>query len=144
MTRLNNRRMVLVRLQDCGTQKLGLMYVYGGTEEVFRCCTLELPWRGNQRNISAIPPGRYRVTKRWSPRFGHHFHVQDVHSRTFILMHVGNYYTQTEGCILVGSEFRDINNDGHNDVTNSRATLNALLALMPDSFTLDVISTDGR
>lgn len=136
-----SRRMTQIRLQDSGTQKLGHIYVHEGLEELFRCCCLELPWRGNKRNISAYPPGRYLVKKRWSVRHRWHFHVQNVEGRSFILIHRGNFFFQVEGCTVVGNSFRDINGDGHLDVINSGTTLNMLLDIMPNKFWLDVIST---
>jgi hypothetical protein len=52
--------------------------------------------------------------------------VVDVQGRTYILIHAGNLYTHTLGCILVGEDFLDINDDGYPDVTNSGATLQKL------------------
>lgn len=134
-----SRRLVQVRLDESEKQSLGLVYIYEGTKEVFRCCSLELPWRDNRRNVSAIPAGRYVVRKRYTEDRGWHFHIQDVPGRSWILYHKGNFYRQIQGCVLVGSEFRDINGDGENDVINSAATLAVLLGLMPYEFMLDVV-----
>ena len=65
--------------------------------------TLENPWRDNQRNISCIPTGTYRVTPHESPSKGLCFLLHDVPNRDHVLVHVGNYTKDTEGCILVGS-----------------------------------------
>lgn len=45
----------------------------------------------------------------------------------------------TTGCILVGNEFRDINNDGLVDVTNSKLTMKKLLNELPLEFELEII-----
>lgn len=104
----------------------------------FRCKTLELPWLDNRQNVSCIPGGSYMVKKRNSNKFGDHFHIQDVPQRSFILIHSGNYKADVKGCILVGREHKDINGDGHDDVTSSKDTMKDLNDLLPEEFQLDL------
>jgi hypothetical protein len=70
------------------------------------CDTLENPWLDNQRNISCIPEGEYKVRLRLPRESGTrdylHLLVQDVPNRKWVLVHRGNYPSQTQGCILVG------------------------------------------
>tara|TARA_R110000744_G_scaffold46471_1_gene102716 strand:- start:40 stop:522 length:483 start_codon:yes stop_codon:yes gene_type:complete len=70
------------------------------------CDTLELPFRDNQRSISCIPTGEYKVRLRLpresATRDYIHLLVQDVPSRDYILFHRGNSAKDTRGCILVG------------------------------------------
>jgi hypothetical protein len=108
-------------------QTEGILYVLDGNKTVFSCKTLELPWRDNQRRISCVPDGTYKVVRRSSAKYKNHFHLLDVPNRSLILIHQGNYNHQTMGCILVGKEFRDINKNGLMDVTSSVATMNELL-----------------
>lgn len=105
-----------------------------GREVVLECKGLELPWLDNQRQISCIPEGYYKVVRRTSPRFGEHFHILDVPNRSFILIHHGNYTRDIQGCLLVGREHRDIDGDGIVDVTASVATMNKLRKELPDEF----------
>jgi len=66
------------------------------------CYTLELPVKDALPG-SAIPPGLYPVLDLPSPRFGRNVpHIEDIPNRSNILIHWGNYPTDTEGCILVG------------------------------------------
>lgn len=104
----------------------------------FQCKTLELPWKENKRNISCIPEGVYTVGKRFSQKYGWHFHVKDVPGRSYILIHPGNYHFQIRGCILVGDNLIDINGDGSKDVTNSQNTVDHLLSMMPSEFKMTV------
>lgn len=67
--------------------------------------TLEQPWRGNETNISCIPPTEYICRRVTSPKFGETFEVQGVERRSHILFHRGNTLADTHGCILVGEEF---------------------------------------
>ncbi|AUR89346.1 coil containing protein [Vibrio phage 1.122.B._10N.286.46.F8] len=104
----------------------------------FRCFTLELPYKDNQKNISAIPEGTYKCNKTVSPKFGDCIAVEGVVGRTYIRIHKGNYTRQIEGCILPGESIADIDNDGTPDVTSSVKTLTKLLAVLPDEFELEI------
>ena len=130
----------IIRLRDDGTETLGTLFIYSELERVFECVTLELPWMCNETNVSCIPKGTYHVSHRESPRHGNHLHIEDVESRTYILIHIANYVTQLRGCIALGNSFADINSDGNLDVTSSRNTLNKLVEIIPiEGITLEII-----
>lgn len=120
-------------------QTTGKMIVFDGDHKIMENYTLELPWNGNQHNSSCIPEGKYKVTKIYSPKFGKCFLLHDVPDRSAILIHKGNYNTDTRGCILVGNCFEDINQDGNLDVVGSTATLEKLLGVLSDEWTLHII-----
>lgn len=120
-------------------QTLGELLVYNEEGERFSCKTLELPDNDNIRFESRIPEGNYEVKCRWSSSYGRHLHVLNVVDRDWILIHAGNYHHQTEGCILVGNDFYDLNNDGEMDVTRSQKTLTKLLEFCGEEFTLEII-----
>ena len=124
-------------------ETLGSLFVVDGEREVFKCKTIELPDNGNQRNTSCIPEGGYIVQKHISPSKGLCFHVLDVPGRSNILIHIGNYTAgkrvDTLGCILPGRYFTDINDDGNIDVAESTVTMQKLLSVLPDDFTLYII-----
>ena len=100
----------LLRYYDSGRSTAGLLFINGE----FACHTLENPWKGNQRRVSCVPEGKYRLALRteggWGDRAKEKFpdmhkgmiELQDVPDRTFILMHWGNYPKDTEGCVLLG------------------------------------------
>lgn len=137
---LNFYRGFLHRLQEDDKQTLGVLSVYCGTDLVFSCKTLELPWRSNKRNISRIPSGVYDVSRRHSDTYGDHWHIKNVYKRDLILIHNGNYHRDTEGCVCVGRDHHDINNDGYLDTTSSVATLHNLNNSIPvNHFRLMVI-----
>lgn len=128
--------MITLRRFDFGDkQTLGIMEIAGR-----KIYTLELAWKNNQKRISCIPAGEYQVVKRFSEKYGNHFHVQDVFNRDFILIHHGNFYTDILGCILVGFGLADINKDGLQDVTSSKKAMDFLNKNLPDSFTLNIIN----
>lgn len=104
----------------------------------FQCFTLELPWLDNQRGKSCAPAGKYKAFKRNSPKNGLVFELRDVPNRSNIQCHAGNYTRQIEGCILVGSSIAFLDGDSIPDVTNSKATLDKLLSLLPDEFEVTI------
>lgn len=139
---------LLISRQYNDKETLGYGAVLDGASKIFEFSTLELPlfvvpMKINSPMIDCIPEGRYEVHKVLSPTKGRCFQIMSVPSRTSVLIHTGNYVTgkkvDSQGCILVGSKFEDINKDGNLDVVESTVTLKKLLELLPDEFTLTII-----
>ena len=120
-------RASLIRLDEGIEQTLGHLTLYDGLEKVFECVTLELAYEDNLTSISCVNKGDYDVTHRYSEKYKNHLILNDVPNRRYILIHYGNYNTDTKGCILVGSRFAQINADSLLDITASRRTLSELL-----------------
>lgn len=78
---------------------MGYMSVNG---EIF-CYTLELPWLDNLNSMSCIPKGTYSGILRYDKPDGWRIQLEDVPDRTGIQIHMGNYTSNTTGCILVGA-----------------------------------------
>jgi len=105
----------------------------------FICKMLELPNKGNQKNISCIPEGVYQAKKRISPSKGYQvIEYINVPNRTYIQIHKGNYTRELLGCQLTGVDFVDMDYDGVPDITNTKDTLEELLFLLPDRFTIEI------
>lgn len=69
------------------------------------CKTIELPWKDNERRVSCIPEGTYRIRKRFSPKFKWHLEVMNVKNRDLILFHPANdALKELNGCIAPVSE----------------------------------------
>ena len=69
------------------------------------CKTIELPWKNNQRRISCIPEGIYKIRKRFSPKFKWHIEIMNVKNRDYILFHPANdALKELNGCIAPVSE----------------------------------------
>ncbi len=134
------RKIILQRQIENDKQTIGIMVeASSSNDEIsFLSSTLELPDKDNQKFVSRIPSGIYQVKKRWSLKFGKHFHILDVPNRTCILIHRGNYFFNSTGCIIVGDKFKDINNDGQIDVLNSKKTLKRMLNNLPERFELEI------
>jgi len=104
--------------------------------------TLELPYRKNCPNLSAIPSGSYLCQRIQSPKFGETFEVQDVPNRKGILFHYGNTVNDTQGCILLGTMFDATSTE----IRNSRVAFQEfLLALHSiDRFKLSIEEVDEQ
>lgn len=118
---------------DDGKRTTGWL-VYGE----FSCKTLELPWLQNQTNISRIPSGIYECQKITSPSLGDCIEIIGVPNRTYVRIHSGNFTRDILGCVLVGEKLLDFDGDGITDITKSKATLEALMAILPETFMLEV------
>ncbi len=117
----------------------GKLIIFNGSDVIFECVTLELPWKLNKKYVSCIPEGNYKVMKVFSAKFNDCFYLRDVPDRTGVLIHAGNFTRDTEGCILVGKAFKDIDKDGIIDITESKVTLTEMLAKTEETFELIII-----
>jgi len=99
---LSTINLLLIRDTFTDESTIGELFLNG---ERF-CDTLELPYRDNQRSVSCIPTGSYKVRMRYpresATRDYLHLLVQEVKDRSYILFHKGNTAKDTRGCILVG------------------------------------------
>ena len=118
---LSNINLLLIRDTFTDESTIGELFLNGER----MCDTLELPYRDNQRSISCIPAGEYKVRLRYpresATRDYLHLLVQDVKDRSYILFHRGNSAKDTRGCILVGQGTQ------HNIVHNSTLAMDLLL-----------------
>lgn len=128
---------LIVRLKTISTPTATIGYLSAGG--LFECFTLELPWLDNARNISCISAGDYDVVRHVSPSKGECFKILDVPGRTDVLIHVGNFTRNSNGCILVGKEIVKLNSDLIPDVSESTATLSKMLSQLPSKFTLEIM-----
>ncbi len=68
---------------------------------------LELPYIGNQNQISRIKRGIYWWKKHQSPTLGDVLYLQNVDNRSWIYLHRGSKRTHTKGCII-SPHFREL------------------------------------
>lgn len=103
--------------------------------------TCERPDNGN-KPMGCIPVGIYKVTQFDSPRMGRDFLLHDVPGRAMVEIHAGNTIKDTEGCILIGTGFSQIEygeDKGVRAVIYSRSTLATMLKTYPDGFDLEIM-----
>lgn len=129
-------------------QTLGSAYIEADEGNIlFSFKTLELPWKDNEKNISCIPEGTYKVVRRYSQKYKDHLHITGVEGRSLILIHWGNYAgsinprtgnPDIRGCILVGSKYGDIDGDGITDILSSKSTFKAIMHIVPEQMELEI------
>lgn len=102
--------------------------------------SLELPDVNNQDYISSIPKGTYDAKIRTDGAKGWRIELQDVPSRENVQIHVGNFTSEIEGCILIGTKV-DLDNC---NVTNTyRHEAMKKLQNKFNEFTTDLILNQG-
>ena len=102
-------KLYLIREPSDALTTRGNLYI----EDKFECYTLEDPVRDKKFDkITAIPPGTYPITLWLSPKFGLVPRLHHVPGYTDILIHLGNYAHQTDGCILVGKSYNKAVREG--------------------------------
>jgi hypothetical protein len=71
---------------------------------------------------TAIKPGQYGISPHNSNRFPNTYKLGDVPGRNGILIHTGNNYSDSTGCLLIGSDYSyngiDYTISGSNDKMN--------------------------
>lgn len=96
----------ILRVNANNNSITGEMYV----NNTFLCHTLELPDRDNTPNISSIPDGNYGGIIRYDKPDGWRIELTNTATRAGIQIHIGNYPSDTKGCILVGDEVYNTEN----------------------------------
>ena len=92
--------------------------------------TIELPWLDNARTISCIPEGVYPLKTRYSEKFKHHLHVENVKGRSLILLHpANNAQKELKGCIAPVLQL-----SGLGKGISSRITLQKIVSLCYQAF----------
>lgn len=92
--------------------------------------TVERPWLNNERNISCIPTGTYKVgflPRSASGRYRNVYHLLGVSGRSGILIHNGNLVDHSRGCIILGLRKGKLGNKFA--VLNSRTAIRKLNSL---------------
>lgn len=132
---------------ECPEGTYGRLIFPDGTE--FYTC--ENPWKGNQPFVSCIPTGVYYLEQRYSPvvqrtsggEFAEGWEVTDVLNRDYIMLHVGNFPSDVEGCIAIGRSLKVMQNKQGRwclGVSDSRNAFRELMEKMDEfnTWTLDV------
>ncbi len=119
------KTIIINRYSQNQKQTLGTCSVIDENDNpVFSAISLERGWLGNERNISCVPTGTYKVKHEYSFKFKTHlWELKDVPNRSECKFHSANFWFQLNGCIALGDTLRDINKDGYRDVLNSSKTM---------------------
>jgi hypothetical protein len=122
----------LISLERMGSTPwgtLGQIELPGGAS----FCTMEPRWEHNARGVSCIPAGIYGLDKRSSPIvdrttggvFKRGWEIVGVPGRDLIMLHPGNWATDSNGCVLIGRAH--VVMDGKPAISASRAAFADLM-----------------
>lgn len=127
----------LVRVTEHENATHGVLCIDGSPELV----TLEDAWRANERMISCIPEGKYKLRRHRSPKFGLCYQVADVPERSEILVHAGNTHHDTHGCILIGMRYCKFAMAGKTEsgIAESKKAMAYLITLLSTTPEVDLI-----
>ena len=117
-------KLKLIRVSEYNEATLGVLCLDARPMFV----TLEDKWLDNEKQISCIPTGKYKIKIHNSPKFGRVFQVCDVPDRSQILIHAGNTREDTQGCILLGLMYGTIGTE--TAILSSRAALANFMTAM--------------
>jgi hypothetical protein len=112
--------LTLERIHQFDDCTIGILSCEGSIQ----CYILELPYKDNKNYISSIPVGRYKCIHFDGVQYKDVWQLLDVPNRSAILIHWGNWATNTRGCLIAGSNFGKLK--GKNAVLNSKVALNSL------------------
>lgn len=107
-----NFNITITRTSENDKSVTGEVFVNG----IFACHSLELPWKNNASYISSIPSGTYDAILRYDKADKWRLQLLNVPGRSGIQLHVGNWPTQIEGCVLVGDQVYNYKNELRNSV----------------------------
>ncbi len=122
----------LTRRKYTDKQTIGTIDIFKDNVFRYSLMCLEKAWKNNEINESCIPKGFYTVQPYNSDKHPNTFILEDTAPRSYILIHKGNYYNNSAGCLLVGLTFEDINNDGYLDVKYSTEAMEKLNYICKD------------
>lgn len=130
-----NQKVYTIKIDRWGTSPQGTfgeLHLRCGGETVFRCFTVERPWKDNQRNVSCIPAGRYRTKLQDHVKVDgtsyKALEILKVPGRDNIEIHIANTMEDVKGCIGVGDSVGFVN--GLWAVTNSAKTYWDLMSII--------------
>lgn len=114
----------LIRIWNDRNQTTGVLIVYSEKgHPIFGSLCIERGDRNNQKNISRVPAGKYRLVFERSPRFKQDlWELKGVPNRSECKIHPSNFWDQLNGCIAPGVKLKDLDKDGYYDVTQSKPT----------------------
>ena len=112
----------LIRLEEAKTGTLGILKI----QKKVALFTLEPPDLLNRKGFSCIPAQQYICKRHQSIAFGWTFLITEVPDRSQIIFHWGNWKSNTEGCILLGTGIMEYKRG----ITNSKIAFKKFMDMM--------------
>ena len=96
---------VLIRKAKSPDVTVGTLLIVKNSAVVYKAHSIELPWKDNQRNISCVPDGIYKIEYEHSDKFNRFlWELKGVPNRSEIKIHPANSKDELAGCIALGTD----------------------------------------
>lgn len=112
--------LTLTRTQLTADCTLGQMKLSDGT----LIYSLECPWLDNEKNVSCVPPGVYKLIPYTSPKHDSTWYLENEElgvggegaERSFCEIHSANWASQLKGCIALGLDDKPMYNPAEGEI----------------------------
>lgn len=144
-------KMKLIRINSGLNTTLGQLYI----KERFQCYILENTVRDTKiLGETAIPEGQYTLgfnatagmnagyANRYPQSHQGMIEVRGIPNFSLVFFHIGNYHTDTRGCLLTGSYYQLIDHDYR--VLHSAAAYKRVYPLLAEAITRDGANLEVR
>lgn len=110
---------------------LGNLTAFVNSAIVFKCKTVEPPYKDNQRCVSCVKEGTFPVIMvNETDKYKHkHFLLLDVPGRDNIRIMSAQYVNQMSGCVCPTKHIHDMNRIGKIDIFDSLSALTDLVVI---------------
>lgn len=128
----------LIRFYQGKNETIGKLMIPGWPEKNEELFTLEPKFRDLEHEEkvpgkTAIPAGTYLMKNLWSiSKQTRKWYLDKVPQFTGIMIHAGNTYRDTRGCILLGTQLRHLDDNQSPFVANSVLAVSQFEAFMRD------------
>ena len=140
-------KLEVIRYSSQNDSTLGLLFDVTHGKRQFLCYTIEDEYRSVKKmHETRIPEGRYKLSlrkeggfhSRYLKKYGANFHkgmiyVNKVPNFEYVLWHVGNYETNTSGCLLLGNSSSENISDKKGYIGASVAAYKRVYPLVRDA-----------
>jgi len=140
-------KLEVLRYSSQDDSTLGILFDVTDGKRTFLCYTIEDEYRAVKKmHETRIPEGTYKLTlrseggfhSRYLKKYGANFHkgmiyVNKVKGFEYVLWHVGNYETNTSGCLLLGNSSSENISDKKGYIGASVAAYKRVYPLVRDA-----------
>jgi len=140
-------KLEVMRFSSQNDSTLGILFDVSDGNRKFLCYTIEDEYRAVKKmHETRIPEGTYKLSlreeggfhKRYLSKYGANFHkgmiyVNNVTNFEYVLWHIGNYETNTSGCLLLGNSQTENISDKKGYIGASEAAYKRVYPIVRDA-----------
>ena len=122
-------KLKLTRIEHDNKEVIGILTIHDDSGKLLMVASTLEPIYGNNPKIAL---GKHELIKYFSPHWQTNlwkFNNPNERDRYFEI-HIGNYVKDSDGCLLIGNGFANINSDREIDIINSKGTFKRFKVLL--------------